>query len=122
MPILDVEIIASDSSQSLPAHLTQALADAAAKVFGTLQGRVWVKVHIIPPEHYAEDHGTPKGVQPVFVTVTKAKMPKGNALEAEITQLTKSIASLLQRPETNVHITYQPDAAGRVAFGGRLVK
>ena len=106
----------------MPADLTQSLADAAAKVFGTPGGTVWVKVRVIPSAQYAEDSGTPLDVYPVFVTVLKSRVPEGSALENEITQLTKEIAKVLNRPDTNVHIFYQPDGAGRVAFGGKLVK
>ena len=122
MPILDIELIASDSTPGLPADLTQSLADAVAQVFGTPQGTVWVKVRVIPAAQYAEDNGTPLGVYPVFVTVLKSRVPKGSALEDEIAQLTQVIAEVLNRPDTNVHIFYQPDGTGRVAFGGKLVK
>jgi len=122
MPILDIELVASDSTSSLPADLTQSLADAVAQVLGTPQGKVWVKVRIIPSTQYAEDNGTPLGVYPVFVTVLKSRIPEGSALKNEIAQLTKVVANVLNRPDTNVHIFYQPDGAGRVAFGGKLVK
>jgi len=122
MPILDIEIVASDSSPGLPADLTQSLADAAAQVFSTPQGTVWVKIRVIPSVQYAEDNGTPAGVYPVFVTVLKSRVPEGSALEDEIARLTQAIAKALDRPESNVHIFYQLDGAGRVAFGGKLVK
>jgi phenylpyruvate tautomerase PptA (4-oxalocrotonate tautomerase family) len=122
MPILEIEIIASDSDPSLPAGLAQSLADEAARVFGGPRGTVWVKVQLIPFAHYAEDHGKPEGVYPVFVTVLKSRVPEGSALEAEIGQLVRGIAKILARPEENIHIFYQPDGAGRVAFGGRLVR
>lgn len=122
MPILNIELVASDSTQALPADLTQSLADAVAEVFGTPQGSVWVKVRVIPSTQYAEDNGTPLGVYPVFVTVLKSRVPDRSELENEIAQLTEVIAKVLNRPDTNVHIFYQPDGAGRVAFGGKLVK
>jgi len=122
MPILDIEIVAPDSTQGLPAELTQSLADEAAHVFGTPQGTVWVKVRIIPSAHYAEDHGKPEGVYPVFVTVLKSRASEGSTLEDEIYRLTNAIATVLSRPAANVHIFYQPDGAGRVAFGGKLVR
>ncbi|MGD8406056.1 MAG: hypothetical protein PVJ21_20540 [Anaerolineales bacterium] len=121
MPILDIEIVASDSTQGLPADLTQSLADEAAQVFDSPPGRVWVKVKTISPTEYAENGGTPPGVYPVFVTVLKSRAPEGNALEDEVAQLTEVIAKILKRPAENVHIFYQPDGAGRVAFGGKLV-
>jgi len=130
MPILDIEIVTSDSNQSLPADLTQALADEAAQVFGAPGGTVWVKVRVIPSAQYAEDHGTPPDVYPVFVTVLKSRaraersrsIQKGSELEDEITRLTQVLAKVLDRPEENVHIFYQPDGAGRITFGGKLVR
>lgn len=122
MPILEIEIVASSLVPDLPTGLAQSLADGAAAVFGGGQGTVWVKLHVLPPEHYAEDQGKPEGVHPVFVTVLKARVPKGSALENEISGLTEVIAAILNRPQENVHILYQPDGAGRVAFGGRLVR
>ncbi len=122
MPILDVEIVASDPNDEFPDDLTLALADAAAQVFGSPQGTTWVKARLLPPEQYAEDHGTPIGVHPVFVSVLKSRISEGEELETEIGRLTAAIAGVLHRPETNVHVLYQPDATGRVAFGGNLVR
>jgi phenylpyruvate tautomerase PptA (4-oxalocrotonate tautomerase family) len=122
MPILDIELVASDTTESLPADLTQSLADAAAQVFGSPQGGVWVKVHVVPSTQYAENGGLPEGVQPVFVMVLKSRVPEGSALKDEITQLTQGIAKVLNRPDSNIHIFYQPDGAGRVSFGGKLVE
>jgi len=121
MPILDIEIVAPGSDLDLPAGLAQSLADEAAQVFGGSQGTVWVKLRVLPSAFYAEDHGKPQGLYPAFVTVLKARRQEGNALEEEIIRLTLVIAKALERPEENIHIFYQPDAAGRVAFGGRLV-
>ena len=53
MPILDIEIVVPDSTQGLPADLTQSLADETAQVFGAQAGTVWVKVRIIPLAQYA---------------------------------------------------------------------
>ena len=122
MPILDIEIVASDSTQGLPADLTQSLADGAARVFDSPPGTVWVKLRMIPSTEYAENGGTPPGVYPVFVTVLKSRVQEGSALEDEVAQLTEVIAKIMKRPAENVHIIYQPDGVGRVAFGGRPVK
>ena len=81
-----------------------------------------MKVQVIPSEHYAEDHEIPLGLHPVFITVMKSRVPDGSRLESEIIQLTKAVAKILNCPEANVHIQYQPDGAGRVAFGGQLIR
>jgi len=122
MPILDIEIVASDSTPDLSADLTQSLADATAQVFDSPPGSVWVKLQIIPSAGYAENGGVPKGVHPVFVTVLKSRVLRGSALKDEIAGLTKVVANVLGRPEENIHIIYQANGAGRAAFGGNLVE
>jgi phenylpyruvate tautomerase PptA (4-oxalocrotonate tautomerase family) len=122
VPILEFELVASEASPSLPAGLAQSLADAAAQVFGASQGTVWVKIRVILSAQYAEDHGKPEGMFPVFVTVLRSRVPEGSALEDEILRLTQATETILNRPEANVHIFYQTDGAGRVAFGGKLVR
>lgn len=122
MPILDIEIFTPNSTQSLPADLTQSLADETAQIFNAQAGTVWVKVQIIPLAQYAENNGAPAGVYPVFVTVLRSRIPQGGELQNEIARLTKVIANVLNHPETNVHIVYQPDGVGRVAFGGKLIE
>jgi len=122
MPILDIEIVAPDSAPGLPADLTQSLADEAAPAFGAPKGTVWVKLRVLPLSQYAENGGLPEGVHPVFVTVLKSRVREGSALEEEITRLTEILARVLDRPKSNIHIFYHPDGAGRVAFGGKLVK
>lgn len=122
MPILDIEIVASDTPPGLPAGLAQSLADAAAQVFDAPLGTVWVKLRFIASTAYAENGGKPEGLFPVFVTVLKSRVPEGSELEDEVIRLTRAIAAILNRPQTNVHLFYRPDAAGRVAFGGNLVR
>jgi phenylpyruvate tautomerase PptA (4-oxalocrotonate tautomerase family) len=122
VPILEIELVESEATQSLPADLAQSLTDAAAQVLGASKGTVWVKIRVIPSIQYAEDHGKPEGMFPAFVTVLKSRVSEGSELEDEIVRLTHAIASILNRPEANVHIFYQTDGAGRVAFGGKLVR
>jgi phenylpyruvate tautomerase PptA (4-oxalocrotonate tautomerase family) len=122
MPILDIDIVVSDPTHpSTRADLTQNLAEAAAQAFSAPPGTVWVKLRVLPSAQYAENGGLPEGVNPVFVTVLKSRVPEGSELEDEIARLTEAIAKILNRPKENVHILYQPDGAGRTAFGGNLV-
>jgi phenylpyruvate tautomerase PptA (4-oxalocrotonate tautomerase family) len=121
MPILDIEIVLRDG-ESLPSSLASKLAEAAAQVFRTPPGGTWVKLKLLLPENYAEDDGgPPEGVHPVFVRVLKAERPGAAELESEIAGLTRAIARICDRPPTNVHVIYEPDAKGRVAFGGKIV-
>jgi len=83
MPILDIEIVASDSDLNLPTNLTQSLADTVAQIFDSPPGRVWVKLRMIPTAGYAENGDVPGDMYPVFVTVFKARVPEGSELEDE---------------------------------------
>ena len=118
MPIVDVEII---TSESLDGSLAARIADMAAQVFGGPPASTWVRLRSLPQEHYAENGtASPEGWRSVFVTVRKAQRPTGSALEAEVRALTEGVARVCGRPVENVHILYEPDAQGRIAFGGRL--
>jgi phenylpyruvate tautomerase PptA (4-oxalocrotonate tautomerase family) len=121
MPILDVEIVLQ-SGESFRPGLAGELADRAGEVFGATPGTTWVKVRAIPAKHYAENQsGHPTDAYPVFVSVLKAKLPPPDERQREVTRLTEAVARVCRRPPENVHILYQPEGAGRVAFGGRIV-
>jgi phenylpyruvate tautomerase PptA (4-oxalocrotonate tautomerase family) len=121
MPILDVEIVLRPG-EFLDPGLAQELADHVDLVFGTPPGRTWVKLRALAPEHYAESGGgLPQGVYPIFVSVLKGSLSPPDRLALEIAELTRAAAAVCHRPPENVHILYDPEAAGRVSFGGRLL-
>lgn len=120
MPILHVEIV-TRSGQAIRPGLARELADRTGEIFGSEPGGTWVSVHPLDQGFYAENHSAAGDIFPVFVSVLKAKLPFPEALQIEITGLTEAIAHICDRPKENVHIFYQPEGAGRVAFGGRLV-
>lgn len=121
MPILEVEIVISPQEE-LPDNLAGELAVSAAKVFESPPGQTWVKLRILPRAHYAENGLDPaENVFPVFVSVLKRHTPSQEEMEREIGALTKAISQACRRPAQNVHILYEPQAAGRLAFGGRIV-
>lgn len=62
------------------------------------------------------------GELPVFVTVLRASLPQGGALQAEVSTITELVAQWVGRPPERVHVQYAPELAGRQAFGGRLIK
>ena len=101
--------------------MAQSLADAAAQGFSAPLGTVLVKLQVIPPAYYAEDHGRPEGVHPFFLTVLESRILEGSALEGEISQLRNAIAAVLNCQEPNIYILYQANDAGRAASGGKLV-
>jgi hypothetical protein len=120
MPILDVEMVLRPGERLEPG-LAQVLAGRAREALAAPAGTTWVKVHALAAEQYAEDGGEPEGVYPVFVSVLKARWVEPAARQEEVARLTRAVAAACGRPAENVHLFYQPEGAGRVAFGGRLV-
>jgi len=121
VPILDVQIVRA-AGEAARQGLSQAIADAAASVFGTPAGQTWVRLHEIRRECYAENGGGPDvGTAPVFVQVLRAAVPTVEELAREAADLAAAVARACGRPIENVHIEYAPPAAGRVAFGGKLI-
>lgn len=119
MPILDIEML-SDSPAEFECSLAQTIAEASGEIFAAAPGNTWVKIRFIPRQHYAESGGIAAGVDPIFVHVLKRTLPPKEELQSEIVRLTQAIAKICHRSEANIHIFYQPGAAGRVAFGGKL--
>ncbi len=120
MPIVDVEIIAPPVTAAPNAS---ALADALGTVFNTPPGRTWVRVRLLDAACYAENQTAPAAAGlPVFVTVLHARLPVHEALAAELDAVTRAVAAWAGRSADQVHVQYAPAAAGRQAFGGRLVE
>ena len=121
MPILEVEIVLRPT-EMLPSDLAARLAECAGAIFGSSPGETWVKVRTIPAEQYAEnDSQLPEGFYPVFVSILQARQTPLAAQQAEVAELTASIAHVCGRPTESIHLFYQPEGQGRVAFGGKLV-
>lgn len=121
MPILNVEIVTRPDEQLSPQLATE-LADRTGEIFGSVAGTTWVKVILISNEYYAENDSTSENIYPVFVSVLKVKIPSLESMQAEVAKLTEVIAQICGRPKENIHILYMPEAAGRVAFGGKMVR
>ena len=119
MPIVDIECV---RDAALPWPEAQPLADALGRVFASPPGRTWVRLRRLDALDYAENE-TPLGnaARPVFVTVLQAHPPEGDTLAAEVRAVTDAVAQVLGCEPERVHVQYSPPAAGRHAFGGRLV-
>jgi len=116
MPILDVEIVADEPPA---AGLAQRLADAAAEVLAAPPSTLWVKLRHLDPAMYAENAA--HAPHPVFVSVLKRAIPTSGAAD-EHARLAAALARTIGVPVGQLHITYEPAAAGRQSFGGRLVE
>ena len=122
MPIVDIELVAKLESE-VSTISANALADALGKVFGSMPGRTWVRLRFLSSSAYAENESSLSSEDlPAFVTVLHAHLPDGEALAAEIQDLTIALAGCLGRAPERVHVQYAPKAAGRQAFGGKLVR
>jgi hypothetical protein len=121
MPIVDVEIV-SVAAESAPQPSVAVLASALGRVFGSPPGRTWVRLRALPVSCYAENDAplSPEAL-PVFVTVLQANPPQGTDLQAQVVAVTQAVAAWLAVSQERVHVCYSPPAAGRQAFGGKLV-
>ena len=120
MPILEISIVVGDD-EAMTTDLPRRLADAAADVFGAAAGTVWVRLQRIAAADYAEN-GTAAAdtPRPAWVRVLQATPAEGERRAVEALALAHALAPLLARPAERIHLIYEPPAAGRVAFGGRL--
>jgi phenylpyruvate tautomerase PptA (4-oxalocrotonate tautomerase family) len=120
MPIVDVEVVCAAHEA---AHLPPAsgLASVLGRVIGTEPGHTWVRFRTLDSSCYAENDAPPPESLPVFVTILHAHPPTGASLEAEVLAVTRAVAGAMGRPVELVHVQYAPAAAGRQAFGGRIV-
>ncbi len=121
MPVLDVTVVGDSPAQDRK-RLVSRLAEAAGAVFRSGPGNTWVVLHEHPADGYAENAAGPRDRNsPVFVRVLKRVVPSGPELVVEVEALTHAVAQVCERDPAQVHVIYEPAAAGRVAFGGRLV-
>ena len=118
MPIVDIQIVGELASSD---HLAQHLADAMGAVLSPdRSGATWVRLHWLAAQDYAESGGA-GATEPVFVQLTLARWPSVGAREKQSKLIAQVAAKVCGRPAESVHVVYSPPAAGRVAFGGRLV-
>ena len=121
MPILDVLLVVPEGAP-LPAGLAAAIADGAGTLLNAPAGRVWVRLSVLPADHYAENGVAPADLpRPVFVTVMHADLPDAEQLSAQARALSDAVAWVVGCDADRVHVEFAPSGRGRVAFGGRLL-
>lgn len=118
MPIVDIELI---GSSGIPFDLPQLMADAIGRVLEAPPGTTWVRARFLPAPLYAESGGELPSVEPVFVTILQRRRPTGAGLAGAVAAVTEAVAEITGRASEHVHIVFEEDGAGRVAFGGEIV-
>ncbi len=123
MPIVDIEIV-GPAAGSAALVSARTLADALGQALASPPGNTWVRLRALDAAAYAENGVAELDATdlPVFVTLLHAHPPAGPALAAEVTAVTAAVARCLACSTDRVHVQYAPAAAGRQAFGGRLVE
>jgi len=119
VPVVDVELV---GPADVTAALTRRLADRVGEALGSRLGGTWVRVRELALDHYAENGGLEDDVRPVFVTVLERARPRGGELAQKVARVTAAVAEVTGRPAEHVHVLFEDGAAGRLAFGGRLVE
>ncbi len=121
MPIVEVDVVLGPG-ETLEENAAKDLAEAIAPVLGSRPQGTWVRLDATERRCYAENGEAEPLLCPVFVRVTKKELGGDEDLGKEAASLAAAVAFVLHRQRENVHIIYEPPAAGRVAFGGRMVR
>jgi phenylpyruvate tautomerase PptA (4-oxalocrotonate tautomerase family) len=115
MPIFHIETTRRPARAAL-----RSLADALGALFDAPAGHVWVRIVPLDAALLAENlEAAPPGG--AFVRVILRALPEEPALAERAKAITRLIAAALSEPESDVHVYFDPPAAGRIAFGGELV-
>lgn len=116
MPILDIEVVGHQSGDPPTEKLAERIASGVGTALGVPKGQLWVKVQKLSASGYAEN-GPPSQNLPVFVRVlVRTKDPSVWPKRAE--QIAGAVSTATARDRSSVHVIFEPDATGRVFFGG----
>jgi phenylpyruvate tautomerase PptA (4-oxalocrotonate tautomerase family) len=121
VPIVDVVIVSDDASWP---GLAQTLADGIGDALGAPIGTTWVRLRALDRNRYAESGGADADADagPVFVEIISRRAPDGPQLSNAVVDIVRAVARATGLPAERVHVIFEPDGAGRIAFGGRLVE
>jgi len=123
MPIVTVQCVQEKNTGPYDRKTVQSLSDALGEVFGSNPGTTWVKVQYLERSDYAENGGEfDAEFRPTFIEVLKRTLQDEETLANEAMAIADLVAQILATPTDNVHVVYLPEGAGRVAFGGNLVR
>ena len=116
MPILDVEVVGQQTGDARPERLADRLAHAVGSALDVPAGQMWVKLRQLPASQYAEN-GPPPATLPVFVRVL-ARLRDPSEWPQRAATIAAVVAKVTGRERASVHVILEPDASGRVFFGG----
>jgi phenylpyruvate tautomerase PptA (4-oxalocrotonate tautomerase family) len=116
MPILHLE-----TSLPVPPGALRALADDLGEMFAVEPGHVWVRVLPCEPSLYAEN-GIDAPAPHVFGRLMLRRHPDEDGLATLAARLTELLVQHIGAPRDDVHLYFEPPVAGRIAFGGALVR
>ena len=119
MPILDVEIVGEQAGDAPLDGLADRIATDVGAALGTPAGQLWVTVRHLPASHYAEN-GPPIATLPVFVRVLARAQGSSDASSwpQRAASIAAAVSQATARERSSVHVIFEPDASGRVFFGG----
>jgi phenylpyruvate tautomerase PptA (4-oxalocrotonate tautomerase family) len=116
MMLLDVEVVGKQAGDPPTERLAERIADAVSKAFGMPAGQLLVKVQKVAASHYAEN-AAPRKSLPVFVRVlVRTRDP--SVWPNRAATLCAAVGEATSRERAGVHVIFEPDATGRVFFGG----
>jgi len=122
MPIVDVTLV-TGRQEEIVVGLTQTLADGIGRALASPPAQTWVRLHVLAQDRYAENEAiVSAGDLPVFVVVLARAVPDRVRLAVDVTSVSAAVAEATGRPAARVHVEFAPPAAGRIAFGGRIVE
>lgn len=116
MPLLDVEIVGQRSGDPPTERLAERIANSVGDALGVPKGHLWVKVSKLAASYYAEN-GPPTAALPVFVRVlVRTKDP--SVWPKRAATISRAVAEATSREPASIHVIFEPDATGRVFYGG----
>jgi hypothetical protein len=121
MPIIDVTLVLPRGAV-VPTDATHQLANALGVALNAAPGHVWVRLHALNADNYAENESRMDEAElPVFVTVLHAHWPTPELMSKEVEDLVAAVATCLGRPPERVHIEYAFAGAGRWHLAANLL-
>lgn len=127
MPIVTIETLSDDPDSGTDALPTpdqlQSLADSLGALFGSHPSGTWVRARQQQRAYYAENMiEVSRNMRPVIVEILKSDLGSEKERAIEAAAVSALVGQTLGRDTQHVHVIYQPEARGRVAFGGQLVR